>query len=169
MPFEGPSFGAAEVLCGRPWLFAAYSLKNFIFAPPLRTFTMCQTQVSGEGVVYGNGICLRLSTFHPGAASTTLLLVMGTFSTYVYAVCHGFCGLYIVLHRGYVSLTTTALTGINSLCIRRLHLGRYLFRPVGFGILRSLFLWPYILQYYLRQICARDNPYLPCMPRVYHS
>ena len=40
---------------------------------------------------------------------------MGTFSIYVYVVCHGLCRLYIVLHRAHVSLTMTALVGVNSL------------------------------------------------------
>ena len=66
-------------------------------------------------VVYGNGFCLYTSTFHPGAVSTTCILYMGTFWIYVYVVCHGLCRLYIVLHRGHVSLTTTALAGKNRL------------------------------------------------------
>ena len=61
----------------------------------------------GGGVVDVNGICLHTSTFHrgagsattvhPGAASATFILVMETFCIYAYVVCHGLCGLYIVV------------------------------------------------------------------------
>ena len=73
---------AAKVLYGRLWHFPANNMKNFIFSPPLLTFAMFLACVSGGGIASGNGIYLYLSTFHPGAISTSLRLVMGTFCIY---------------------------------------------------------------------------------------
>ena len=110
LPFEGPSFRAPEVLCGRPWFFAANSWKRLIFAPPLQTFTMRQTQVSGVGVVYVNGICLHTcdlslrGCFDKDLASRgcfgNFFFVMRTFAYMLYMLfCHGLCGVYFEVHR----------------------------------------------------------------------
>ena len=60
-----------------------------------------------------------------------------------------------MVNTGYVSLTTAALAG--TVYIQRVHLERHLLGPLGFGILRSLFVWPYLLRYCLRQNCAREK------------
>ena len=132
MPFEGPSFKAPEVLCHRPWRFAANSWTNFMLAPPLRTFNMYQTQVTGGGVVYGNGICLHTSTFHSGAVSTTTFHPGAVSATFCfgyedvlhicilqYVICHGLCGLYTVFLSRTI-LATTILEDIRPHRYRRI-------------------------------------------------